>query len=154
MTVSPVFAIPRAVMAPPVVTVPTAGTMGTVNTGQTGTVQLGQVRVTSSGNRTWTATVSATSFKTGSGSPSETITPSNLSYWSGPLVSKTGPGNWFPGQPSATSRVPLDTQRIALRYETQLTVASSVNWRPTLTVSVPATAVAGTYSGTVTHSVA
>jgi hypothetical protein len=29
-----------------------------------------------------------------------------------------------------------------------------VNWRPTLTVSVPVTAVTGTYTGTVTHSVA
>ncbi|MEV6103924.1 hypothetical protein AB0M28_04290 [Streptomyces sp. NPDC051940] len=154
MTVAPVFAIPLAVQAPPVITVPVAGSLGTVQTGQTGTVKLGSVKVTSVGNRTWTATVSATSFRTGSGSPMETIAPGNMSYWSGPVVSKTGPGTFTPGQPTANNRVPLDASRTAFSYSTQLTIASSATWQPTLNVSVPATAVAGTYTGTVTHSVA
>ena len=32
--------------------------------------------------------------------------------------------------------------------------SNSASWNPTLVVNVPAAAVAGTYSGTVTHSVA
>lgn len=154
MTISPVFAIPRAVLAPPVITVPATGSLGTVQAGQTGIVKLGSVKVTSSGNRGWLATVSVTSFKTGGGSPSETISPSNVSYWSGPVVSKSGPGTPVPGQAAASSRVPLSTSRTAFSFTTSLQTASSVTWQPTLNVSVPATSVAGTYTGTLTHSVA
>jgi len=32
--------------------------------------------------------------------------------------------------------------------------ANSVSWNPTLTIAVPSGAVAGTYTGTVVHSVA
>ncbi|WP_319208503.1 hypothetical protein [Streptomyces sp. ME02-8801-2C] len=154
MTISPVFAVPRAVLAPPVITVPATGSLGAVQAGQTGIVKLGSVKVTSSNNRTWVATVSVTSFKTGGGSPSETITPGNVSYWSGPVVSKSGPGTPVPGQATASNRVPLSASRTAFSYSTQLAVTSSVTWQPTLNVSVPATSVAGTYSGTLTHSVA
>jgi hypothetical protein len=31
---------------------------------------------------------------------------------------------------------------------------NSVSWNPTVTINIPSAAVAGTYSGTVTHSVA
>ncbi|MBW8738371.1 MAG: hypothetical protein JF621_15025 [Streptomyces turgidiscabies] len=154
MTISPVFAIPRAVLAPPVITVPATASLGTVQMGQTGVVKLGSVKVTNSLNRSWVATVSVTSFTTGGGSPSETITPSNVSYWSGPVVSKTGPGNFVPGQATASNRVPLSTSRTAFSYNTSLLTNSSVTWQPTLNVSVPATSVAGTYTGTLTHSVA
>ena len=154
LTVSAVFAIPQAVLAPPVITVPASASMGTVQAGNTSTVQLGSMRVTSSGNRNWTATVSATSFRTGGGSPSETISPVNLRYWSGPVVTKSGPGTFTPGQPTGNVSVSLDTSRTAFSYGTSVTVASSVTWRPTLRVSVPVTAVTGTYTGTVTHSVA
>jgi hypothetical protein len=154
MTVSAVFAIPQAVLAPPVITVPAPASMGAVQAGNTVTVQLGSVRVTSSGNRNWTATVSATSFKTGGGSPSETIAPGNLRYWSGPVVTKSGPGTFTPGQPTGNVSVALDSPRTAFLYGTTVTINSSVTWRPTLRLSVPVTAVTGTYTGTLTHSVA
>ncbi|WP_159083272.1 hypothetical protein [Streptomyces sp. P3] len=48
----------------------------------------------------------------------------------------------------------MDASRTAFSYSSTLTVSSSVTWQPTLRVSVPATAVTGTYTGKVTHSVA
>lgn len=117
-------------------------------------MQMGQVTVQSSGVMRWTTTVSATNFTTGGGSAGQTIARGNLSYWSGPLVSKSGPGTSTPGQPTSANKVTLDTARTAFSYTTSNTNSSSVIWQPTLIMSVPASAVAGTYTGTVTHSVA
>ncbi|WP_189888116.1 hypothetical protein [Streptomyces xantholiticus] len=116
-------------------------------------MQLGQVRVTNSGGRTWIATVSASNFTTGGGTAGETISKVRLSYWSGPVVSKMGSGSWVPGQPTAGNAQPLDVTRTAFSYSGVMT-STSVIWQPTLQMSVPASAVAGTYSGTLTHSVA
>ncbi|TPQ17978.1 hypothetical protein [Streptomyces sporangiiformans] len=154
MAATATFVVPRAVMAAPAITTPASANLGSAAPGQSTTVQLGQVRVTSSGNRTWATTVSATAFTTGGGTALETISSSRLAYASGPLVSKTGPGTFVPGQPNTNQKQPLDTPRLAFSYNTVVTNASSVIWNPTLTMSVPATAVAGTYTGSMTHSVA
>ncbi|WP_306969490.1 hypothetical protein [Streptomyces afghaniensis] len=148
-----IFLIPRARMAASI-TAPGTASLGSVEAGQTATVQLGQVRVNSSVVRTWTATVSASDFTTGAGTAPETIARSRISYWSGPLVTKTGPGNWTPGQPAANNAQPLDTGRTAFSYSSTLMTNSSVVWQPRLVVSVPVTAVTGTYTGTIIHSVA
>lgn len=153
MAVGAVFAIPEALLAPSV-TAPASANMGSARPGQTMTVQLGQVKVNSSGTMTWTATVSASTFTTGGRTPAETISPGNLTYWSGPVVTKSGPGSYTPGQPAASNAVALSSARTAFSYTTVNVLGSSVVWQPTLTMSVPATAVSGTYSGTVTHSVA
>ncbi|MBC9731470.1 hypothetical protein H8R17_44790 [Streptomyces sp. TRM68367] len=147
------FLIPRARMAASI-TAPGTASLGSVETGQTATVQLGQVRVNSSGVRTWTATVAASDFTTGAGTAPETIARGRMSYWSGPVVSKTGPGSWTPGQPTANNAQPLDTARTAFSYSSTVMTSSSVVWQPTLRVSVPVTAVTGTYTGTIIHSVA
>jgi hypothetical protein len=148
-----VFLIPQARMAASI-TAPGTASLGSVEAGRTATVKLGQVRVNSVAVREWTATVSASDFTTGAGTAAETIARSNLSYWSGPLVSKTGPGTWSPGQPAANNAQPLDTGRKAFSYTTVLSTSSSAVWQPTLNVSVPVTAVTGTYTGTIIHSVA
>ncbi|MGW7329173.1 hypothetical protein ACWGIU_11410 [Streptomyces sp. NPDC054840] len=153
MTANTVFLIPEALLAP-AITAPASANIGSAAPGSTTTVQLGQVKVTSSGTLRWAATVSATNFTTGGGSPGQTIAPGNLSYWSGPVVSKTGPGTFSPGQPTAANQVTLNVARTAFTYSTALTTSSSVIWQPTLIMSVPANAVSGSYTGTVTHSVA
>ncbi|GGT44553.1 hypothetical protein GCM10010271_55740 [Streptomyces kurssanovii] len=151
-TIGRVFAIPQALLAPSV-TAPASASMGAAQPGQTMTVQLGQVRVANGGARRWTATASASNFTTGSGTAGETISRSRLSYWSGAIVSSSGSGTWTPGQPTATNEEALDVPRTAFSYSGPMS-STSVIWRPTLVMSVPASAVAGTYTGTVTHSVA
>ncbi|MDX5567858.1 hypothetical protein PYK79_37775 [Streptomyces sp. ID05-04B] len=69
-------------------------------------------------------------------------------------MTKSGPGTFTSGQPSSSYSVAMDASRTAFSYSSTLTVSSSVTWQPTLRVSVPATAVTGTYTGKVTHSVA
>ncbi|MGI5405132.1 hypothetical protein ACQEVG_38035 [Streptomyces sp. CA-135486] len=147
-----VFAIPQAILAPSV-TAPGSATIGAAKPGQTTSVQLGQLKVTNIGVRSWTATVSASNFTTGGGTVGETISKSQLSYRSGPIVTKSGSGTWIPGQPTAADAQPLDVPRPAFSYNGVMT-STFVTWLPTLTMSVPASAVAGTYTGTVTHSVA
>jgi hypothetical protein len=114
--------------------------------GQIGPVTVTDLRGTLNGS--WTATVSGTDFTTGGGTPSETISNINVSYSPGSATSTTGTGTFTPG-PGGIINVP----RVAFTG-TALTGNNSATWNPTLTVNIPAATVAGTYSGTVTHSVA
>jgi hypothetical protein len=108
------------------------------------------VKVTANGTSTWTATVSATNFISGA----HTITNGRVSYWSGTATATSGSvGTLTPGQSSSSAAQTLDTPRTAFSRSGS-PVSHSVTWNPSLIVSVPLTAVAGTYSGTVTHSVA
>jgi hypothetical protein len=101
----------------------------------------------------WTATVSATDFTTGGGTAAETIVKASVSYWSGPATVTTGLGQFTPGQGTAAQAVTLGSSHTAMTH-TLGTLNSTCSWSPTLIVTVPAAAVAGTYTGTVTHSVA
>lgn len=59
------------------------------------------------------------------------------------------------GQSAVARAVAFDARQIRSKFT--LTAGSSVNsatWNPTLSVAVPAAAVAGTYAATITHSVA
>jgi len=138
------------------VAVPAAANLGSAAPGDSATAQLGAVTVTDDRaalTAAWTATVSATAFTTGGATPAETIANSALSYWSGPATATTGTGTGTPGQATAGNAVVLTTGRTAFTW-TAGSGNNSSAWNPTLIVAVPATAVAGTYSGTVTHSVA
>jgi hypothetical protein len=101
----------------------------------------------------WTATVTGTTFTTGSGTGPETIPLTKVAYWSGPATATTGTGAFTPGQANAGAAVNLTTPRAAFSL-TSGTSITSASWNPTLSVSVPAAAVAGTYTATITHSVA
>jgi hypothetical protein len=114
--------------------------------GQIGPVTVTDLRGTLAGS--WTATVTGTDFTTGGGTPAETIPNINVSYSPGGLVSSTGIGLFAPG-PGGVINVP----RVAFTG-TALVGNNTATWNPTLTVTIPAAAVAGTYTGTVTHSVA
>jgi hypothetical protein len=138
------------------VAVPATADLGSAAPGDSTTAPLGVVTVTDERatlNAAWTATVTSTAFTTGGGAPAETIANSAVSYWSGPATATTGTGTPTAGQATSAGAVVLSAARTAFTWSAG-NGNNSVAWNPTLIVAIPATAVAGTYSGTVTHSVA
>jgi hypothetical protein len=149
-----VLGVPGVAHASLSMTVPGSKTFPSVATGASSTsAQLGTVTITASGpNTTFTATVATTTFTTGGGSASETIAKANLSYWSGTATGTTGIVVPTPGQATAILAVTLSSARTA--FTATGTPTFSVSWNPTVTITIPSSAVAGTYTGTITHSVA
>lgn len=116
---------------------------------------LGQVSVTDTRGRllapsSWTVTVSASDFVTGTAQPNETIPSSNLSYWTGAPTAGVGavPAG---GQLTALLAVPLGAPQTALSATN--TTTATVSWTPTIVVTIPPGAAPGQYQGTITHSV-
>jgi hypothetical protein len=100
-----------------------------------------------------TASVSCSDFKTGSGSAAETISKTKVFYWSGPATGFSGlVGFGTPGQPTSADQVSCATSQQAFQGQALL-LAVSVTWNPTIVIHIPASAVVGTYTGTVTHTV-
>lgn len=137
------------------ITVPTSAALGGAAPGGTISAHLGTVKVDDGRLvlANWTATASATNFVTGGGSAAETIAKSRLSYWSGPATATTGVGVRVPGQLTAANAVSLANPVTAFALQA-VVLGTSTSWNPTIVVAVPAGAVAGTYTGTVTHPVA
>ncbi|RAO38162.1 hypothetical protein PSN13_01134 [Micromonospora saelicesensis] len=129
------------------------GAPGGVITGQLGVVTVTDSR--GAADASWVASVTASVFQTGGGSPPETVLPEEIDYWSGPTTAFTGDGTFTPGQATAANALPLSSV-------TPLTAfthgggsgGNTASWNPTLEVNVPLDSIAGVYSGTVTHSVA
>lgn len=139
------------------ITVPATASLGSRAVGAgTLTADLGTVTVTNSALiGTWTATVLATDCTTGGGSANEAISRAALSYWSGPATATSGSVSVAtPGQATALQAVSLSTSRTAFTALTIDPLSGSVSWQPTLSVTIPAASVAGTYTCVVTHSVA
>ncbi|UYQ60134.1 hypothetical protein [Streptomyces peucetius] len=138
------------------ITVPAAVDLGAAFPGSSISRQVGEVRVSDtrvSLNAVWTATVSASDFTTPGGGAARQISRSQFSYWSGQATSTTGIGTRVPGQATSAQAQTLSVPRTAFAK----TSGSGINttaWQPTLILTVPAAAVGGTYTGTVTHSVA
>jgi hypothetical protein len=128
-----------------------SGTPGTQITAQLGAVQVTDARALLAA--AWTGSVAATSFTTGGGTGPETVSNSAVSYWSGAATATSGSGTFTPGQANTAAAVTLASSRTAFTL-TSGSGSNSATWNPTLIVSVPAAAVVGTYTGTVTHSVA
>lgn len=102
---------------------------------------------------TWIASVTSTDFTTGTATAAETIGNGDVSYASGLATASSGTGTPVPGQLDAAAAQTLDVSRTA--FSMTLGVGNnSVSWAPTVVVAVPAAAVVGTYTGTITHSVA
>jgi hypothetical protein len=135
---------------------PTTAPLGSGAPGATITAQMGNVVVTDARAAlapTWTGAVASGDFTTGGGTAEETIINDLVSYWSGPAVATTGSGTTFvPGQANAGAAVTLAASRPSFSL-TAGVGNNSATWNPTLIVNVPAAAVAGGYTGTVTHSV-
>ncbi|HEV3169253.1 MAG TPA: hypothetical protein VGZ32_02895 [Actinocrinis sp.] len=139
------------------ITVPASAALGTGAPGSTITAHLGSVQVTDSravNPAAWTASVTSTDF-TNAAVTADTIPATDVNYWSGPTTATAGSGTFTPGQPLSGGQAPLNnTTPLTAMSLTGGAGSNSASWNPTLVVNVPAAAVAGTYSGTVTHSVA
>lgn len=130
-------------------TAPDTANLGSGVPGGTISHTIGNVTVTDGRARlgaSWTATASSTNWTTGSGIPAETIPATDVSYRPG-AITTTG---------IITAR-PFD---ITLSNGAQTAVTgtggtgdNSATWDPTLSVSVPAAAVIGTYTATLTQAV-
>ncbi|MEV0971650.1 hypothetical protein [Microtetraspora glauca] len=130
-----------------------SGAPGGQISGQLGSVQVSDERAALAA--TWVASVIAATggFKTGGGTAPETIPNTDVLYWSGAATATTGSGTFVPGQANAAAAQSIDVSRTAFSKTTGSGV-NSATWNPTIVVNVPAGAVAGTYTGTVDHSVA
>ncbi|WP_433183430.1 hypothetical protein [Actinoallomurus sp. CA-150999] len=137
------------------ITVPGTASLGSGLPGGTVSASMGTVTVSDArpGVAGWTATVTSTNLTTGGGTTAETITNGNIAYWSGPATASVGGGARTPGETTAAQRVPLSTTVTAFSASKSVGT-SSTSWAPTLVVTIPASAVAGTYTATVSHSVA
>ncbi|MEY2419167.1 MAG: hypothetical protein QOG90_1847 [Actinomycetota bacterium] len=160
MTLSAVVALSVIGFARPAeatlsISVPASAALGSTSvTSSTKSAQLGTVTASANGlTLAFTATVATTVFTTGGRSANETIGKSQIFYWSGPATGTTGTLlTSTPGQSSAANAVALTAAAVA--YTASGAVAFSVSWNPTVVVHIPTNAVAGTYTGTITHSVA
>ena len=133
------------------ITVPAdAGSLGSiVNTVGGGTISgsLGQVVVTdarsAAAGSTWVASVISTALTPLSG---PTIPASAVGYTVG-TITKVGTATYTANDPTNLTGVsPAVTA-------TGITGDNSATWNPTINVAVPGGTIAGTYSGTITHSV-
>jgi hypothetical protein len=140
------------------ITVPSTAGLGSIPAGTATSIsaKLGTVTVTDDRfvGVLWIATVSTTVFITGSATPPETIGPASISYWSGGVTSSSGISVRTPGQLIAAQAVILSVPRTAFSALGAGVVSNSTSWNPTIVVAIPAAAIAGTYTGTITHSVA
>ena len=96
----------------------------------------------------WTATVSATGFTTGGGSPAETIPASNATYSITGLTTATGPATF-----THASTVNLSGSPQTVVSASNVDGNTTVTWNPAIQVTVPGGAVGGAYAATITHSV-
>jgi hypothetical protein len=129
--------------------------LGVAQPGETVGSRIGVVEVRDEraiARATWTATVVASASAPTTG-PDDEIGAGRVRYWSGPAVSTAGHGRFVPGQPTADDAVPLDRPRTAFS-KTSGNGTNSARWSPTVVVEIPPEAVRGTYTGTMTHSVA
>jgi hypothetical protein len=132
------------------ITAPPTVDLGAVAAGTTVTGQIGPVVVTDTRGAVtadWEATVATTTFVNGT----DTIPQADVSYWSGPTTASTPATGFTPGQPTAGDAVVLTGTVTAFSHAG--TGGNTATWDPTLAVDVPLTALAGVYTGTVTHSV-
>lgn len=140
------------------ITAPATANLGSAAVG-TATLSgsLGAVTVTDARGAllgTWTASVISTDFTTGGGTPNETVPATAVNYAS-LVATTTGTATFTPGQATLAAAAPLNTTTPLTAYSASAIIGNNTaSWNPTLVVNIPAAAVAGVYTGTVTHSVA
>jgi hypothetical protein len=113
--------------------------------------KMGAVTVTASALTfpSFTATVSTTNF---AGPGGRTIDKSSIYYWSGPATPPPLLQNATPGQLTAADKKSLASPVTAFS-SVGLALSITTTWNPTIVIDIPTSAVAGTYSGTITYSV-
>lgn len=135
------------------ITVPASKAFAGVSTGASSVSgQLGAVAVADSRGllvNSWTATVNTTTFVTGTSTANETVAKTNVAYASGATSSTSGLGTFVPTLiPTAVGT------GVTGASWTGAAGNSTASWDPTMTFTLLSSQVAGTYSGTITHSVA
>jgi hypothetical protein len=137
------------------ISAPASAALGAASPGAALSNQLGAVTVTDARANlvaAWTATASSSTFVTGAGGAGQVIPLTDVAYASGVATASSGLGVMTPGQTlltPATLTTPVTAYSLAAGVGN-----NSATWNPTITITVPAAAVAGTYTGTITHSVA
>lgn len=139
------------------ITAPGSKDLGSGATGtSTLSAQLGAVSLTDARGAllgSWTTSVSSTDFTTGGATANETIAKANADYWSGAATATSGVGTFTPGQLLSLNKVTLGASRTA--FSAAVVVGNNTaTFNPTVIINVPAAAVAGDYTGTITHSIA
>jgi hypothetical protein len=123
---------------------------------------LGAITVTderAAADASWTATVTSTAFTTGTEpfDASETVPTTNVYYCSGAATSTSGSGTFTPGQTGCAAPPPATGQNLsAARTAFSHTGGTGVNtaaWNPLITTDPEAEDIAGTYTGTITHTI-
>jgi hypothetical protein len=103
----------------------------------------------------WTVTVTSTNFTTGGATADETVPKANVSYSSGAATASTGTGVFTPGVVASLSGT-LPATQIGGAWAGVSN--NSATWNPTIGVTLlnanSTAAVSGTYTGTITQSVA
>jgi hypothetical protein len=119
---------------------------------------LGAVTVTdgrAAADASWATSVTSTDFTTGGATAPETVLATEVGYWSGPPTATTGTGTFTPGQATAPAATPLDNAApLTVFVHAGGTGNNTATWAPSLVVNLPLDSQAGSYTGTVTHSVA
>lgn len=126
---------------------PTAGLTDGASGAASVSGQLGAVAVTDArgGVTGWSASATSTTFTTtGAGTPTST----GVSYNAG-VVTTTGISTAVLGTATALSATPA-----AVVGATAVVGNNTASWNPTLTVTLPSSALAGDYTGTINTSVA
>ena len=101
---------------------------------------------------TWTASAASTNFTTGGASANETVTKANVGYWAGVGTAQLGQVGAF--VPAGTLATPVALAGSGASVgQWAGTGNNTVSWNPTITFTLSPAQVAGTYSGTITHSV-
>ena len=133
------------------ITVPPSASLGSAAPGETASGSLGIVEVTDerAGVAGWTATTSATDFTTGDGRPALTIPVADVQYLISGFTSTSGSAAF-----ARTPETDLSGTAQTVVTATSVNGNNSAAWNPVIQLSVPGGAVAGTYSATITHSVA
>ena len=148
---APGCSVTVAVVAGPLtITAPATASLGSAAPGGTVSAGLGTVQVTDDRGfgASWTATVSATGFATGAGTPAETIPAADAQYVIAALSTATGPATFTPVPTTQLSASPQPVVNA-----TNVAGNTTVTWDPTITVTIPGSAVGGAYTATITHSV-
>jgi len=115
---------------------------GTTISGALGEVQVNDARSAAAGSG-WVATVISTAFTPSAG---PTIAASLVGYTAGPIA-KVGTATYTANNPADLTGV------TAAVTASGITGDNSATWNPTIVVTVPGGTAAGTYTGTLTHSV-
>jgi large repetitive protein len=150
-TSSPGCSVTVAVVAGPLsITVPATANLGSAVPGGTLSAALGTVQITDDRGfgASWTATVSATGFATGNGTPAETIPAADAQYIISALGTTTGSATFTPVPTTQLSASPQ-----AVVNATNVAGNTTVTWDPTIHVNIPGSAIGGGYAATITHSV-